>query len=110
MGGPNARRLALLGILTAVLLGSQVALAALPNVELVSLLVILYALLLGRQVFSPVLWQQSMRCLIGEGVDTFIEIGPGKTLSNFMKKIDGSVKMYHIEKPEDLRAVLAQTK
>lgn len=51
MGGPNARRLALLGILTAVLLGSQVALAALPNVELVSLLVILYALLLGRQVF-----------------------------------------------------------
>nr|WP_296906426.1 ACP S-malonyltransferase [uncultured Marvinbryantia sp.] len=66
--------------------------------------------LLGQQVFSPVLWQQSMRCLIGEGVDTFIEIGPGKTLSNFMKKIDGSVKMYHIEKPEDLRAVLAQTK
>lgn len=49
MGRPNARRLALLGILTAVLLGSQVALAALPNVEIVSLLVILYSLLLGRQ-------------------------------------------------------------
>lgn len=47
----NARRLALLGILTAVLLGGQVALAALPNVEIVSLLVILYSLLLGRQVF-----------------------------------------------------------
>lgn len=47
----NARHLALLGILTAVLLGGQVALAALPNVEIVSLLVILYSLLLGRQVF-----------------------------------------------------------
>ena len=51
MGPLNARRLALLGILTAVLLGGQVALAALPNVEVVSLLVILYSLLLGRQVF-----------------------------------------------------------
>ena len=51
MAPSNARRLALLGLLTAVLLGSQVALAALPNVELVSLLVILYSLLLGRQVF-----------------------------------------------------------
>lgn len=49
MGRPNARRLALPGILTAVLLGGQVALAALPNVEIVSLLVILYSLLLGRQ-------------------------------------------------------------
>lgn len=47
----NARRLALLGILTAVLLGGQVALAAQPNVEIVSLLVILYSILLGRQVF-----------------------------------------------------------
>lgn len=47
----NARHLAPLGILTAVLLGGQVALAALPNVEIVSLLVILYSLLLGRQVF-----------------------------------------------------------
>ena len=46
----SARQLALPGILTAVLLGGQVALAALPNVEIVSLLVILYSLLLGRQV------------------------------------------------------------
>ena len=54
MGTVSARRLALLGILTAVLLGGQVALAALPNVEIVSLLVILYALLLGRQAFLVV--------------------------------------------------------
>ena len=51
MGRASAGRLALLGILTAVLLGGQVALAAMPNVEIVSLLVILYSLLLGRQVF-----------------------------------------------------------
>lgn len=51
MGRHSARRLALLGVLTAVLLGGQVALAAVPNVEVVSLLVILYSLLLGRQVF-----------------------------------------------------------
>ena len=54
MGGVSARRLALLGILTAVLLGGQVALAALPNVEIVSLLVILYSLLLGRGFDIPV--------------------------------------------------------
>lgn len=54
MGPSSARHLALLGILTAVLLGGQVALAALPNVEVVSLLVILYALALGRQVFLVV--------------------------------------------------------
>ena len=51
MGRQNARRLALLGLLTGVLLGGQVALAVLPNVEVVSLLVILYSLFLGRQVF-----------------------------------------------------------
>ncbi len=50
----SARQLALPGILTAVLLGGQVALAALPNVEIVSLLVILYSLLLGRRVFLVV--------------------------------------------------------
>ena len=54
MGRPSARRTALLGILTALLLGGQVALAALPNVEIVSLLVILYSLLLGRWVFPVV--------------------------------------------------------
>ena len=54
MGRHSARQLALPGILTAVLLGGQVALAALPNVEIVSLLVILYSLLLGRRVFLVV--------------------------------------------------------
>ena len=36
-------------------------------------------------------------------MDTFVEIGPGKTLTNFAKKIDRSVKVFHVETVEDLR-------
>lgn len=60
--------------------------------------------LLIRQVSSPVRWQQSMERLIAEGVDEFVEIGPGRTLSGFMKKINRDVAVYHIEKPEELEA------
>ena len=42
--------------------------------------------LLVRQVSSSVRWEQSMRAMIAQGIDTFVEIGPGKTLSGFMKK------------------------
>ncbi|MBR3646726.1 MAG: ACP S-malonyltransferase, partial [Lachnospiraceae bacterium] len=49
--------------------------------------------LLQKQVSSSVMWEQSVRNMIAQGVDTFIEIGPGKTLAGFMKKIDRSVKM-----------------
>ena len=42
------------------------------------------------------------------GVDTFIEIGPGKTLSSFVRKIDRNVKVYNIEKPEDLDRVMEE--
>lgn len=63
--------------------------------------------LLGRQVYAPVRWQQSMEYMIGQGVDTFIEIGPGKTLTNFAKKIDRSVRVFNVEKPEDLTQLLA---
>ena len=58
--------------------------------------------LLGQQVYSPVRWQQSMEYMIQEGVDTFVEIGPGNTLSNFAKKIDRSLKVYHVETVADL--------
>lgn len=58
--------------------------------------------LLGRQVYSPVRWQQSMEFLIGSGVDTFIELGPGRTLSNFLRKIDPEVRAFHVETVEDL--------
>ncbi|MCC8066138.1 MAG: ACP S-malonyltransferase [Clostridiales bacterium] len=62
--------------------------------------------LLGKQVCSPVRWQQSMEYLIAAGVDTFVEIGPGQTLTNFAKKIDRSVKVMHVGMPEDLERVL----
>ncbi|MFT3984168.1 MAG: ACP S-malonyltransferase [Lachnospiraceae bacterium] len=58
--------------------------------------------LLMRQVSSPVRWQQSVELLLAEGVTEFAEIGPGKTLSGFMKKIDKEALVFHIEKPEDL--------
>lgn len=62
--------------------------------------------LLGRQVYSSVKWQQSVERMIADGVDTFIEIGPGRTLTGFLKKINKSVTGLHIEKVEDLDAVV----
>lgn len=61
--------------------------------------------LLSRGVYSPVRWQQSIECMIADGVDTFIEIGPGKTLSGFMKKINPQVSMLHISTWEDMKTV-----
>ncbi len=58
--------------------------------------------LLTKQVSSSVRWQQTIERMIADGVDTFIEIGPGKTLSGFMRKISRNVKTFNIEKLEDL--------
>lgn len=58
--------------------------------------------LLCRQVASPVRFSQSIQNMITAGVDTFIEIGPGRTLSGFIKKIDRSVKVVNVETVEDL--------
>lgn len=58
--------------------------------------------LLVRQVSSPVRWQQSVERMIADGVDIFVEIGPGKTLSGFMRKINKEVKTLNIVKVEDL--------
>lgn len=61
--------------------------------------------LLVRQVFSSVRWQQCVEAMIRDGVDTFVEIGPGKTLTGFLKKINRNVKALHVEKAEDLETV-----
>lgn len=58
--------------------------------------------LLMQQVASSVRWQQSVERMIADGVDSFVEIGPGKTLSGFMRKINRNVKVINIEKVEDL--------
>lgn len=61
--------------------------------------------LLTKQVSSPVRWMQSMEAMIREGVDIFVEIGPGKTLAGFMKKISRDVKVYNIVVWEDVEKV-----
>lgn len=66
--------------------------------------------LLVRQVSSPVKWQQSVEQMIARGVDTFVEIGPGKTLTGFMRKIDRSVKALNVQKLEDLEQVMEELK
>lgn len=64
--------------------------------------------LLSGGVYSPVKWQQSVEYMIAEGVDTFVEIGPGKTLSGFMKKINPQVSMHHISSWEDIEKVAGE--
>lgn len=49
------------------------------------------AALLSKQIASPVQWEKTIRNMIASGIDTFIEIGPGKTLTNMIKKIDAQV-------------------
>lgn len=58
--------------------------------------------LLAKQISSSVRWQQSVEKMLEDGVDTFVEIGPGKTLTGFMKKIAPDAKAYNIQKVEDL--------
>lgn len=62
--------------------------------------------LLMKQVSSSVRWQQSVEAMLADGVDTFIEIGPGKTLAGFMKKIDRTAKVLNIGKLEDVDRVV----
>jgi len=62
--------------------------------------------LLIKQVSSSVRWQQTIERMIADGVDTFIEIGPGRTLTGFMRKINRDMKVYNIEKLEDLNKVV----
>jgi len=53
--------------------------------------------LLVSQLSSPVLWQKSMEFLIKDGFNFFIEVGPGRTLTTFMQKINRKVSCYHVE-------------
>ena len=64
--------------------------------------------LLAEQVSSPVRWMQSMENMIADGVDTFVEIGPGRTLAGFMKKINRDVKVYNISAWEDIEKVVGE--
>jgi [acyl-carrier-protein] S-malonyltransferase len=62
--------------------------------------------LLKRQVSSSVKWEESVRRMIEDGVDTFIEVGPGKALSGFVKKISRDVAVYNVEDMASLEKTL----
>lgn len=61
--------------------------------------------LLVEQVSSPVRWQQCVETMIENGADTFVEIGPGRTLSGFMRKINRNVTVMNIQTVEDFLKV-----
>jgi [acyl-carrier-protein] S-malonyltransferase len=58
---------------------------------------------LVRQVSSPVRWLESVQLLIKEGVDTFVEVGPGKVLSGLMRQISREVKCFNVEDAASLK-------
>ena len=60
-----------------------------------------------RQVSEPVLWEQILIRMAVEGVDTFIEIGPGETLAKFTEKTLAKSTIYHVENIETLRSITA---
>lgn len=62
--------------------------------------------LLKRQVYEPVLFQQGIENMINSGVNTFVEIGPGKTLTGFIRKINKEVTVYNIETLSDMDKTL----
>ena len=64
--------------------------------------------LLTRQVYSPVRWEQSIRKMIAQGVDTFVEIGPGKTLTGFLRKIDRNMTVYQVNTWEDAKQIMEE--
>lgn len=62
--------------------------------------------LLTQQVAHPVHWQQTVEKMIEAGVDTFVEVGAGKTLCGLIKKTSRTVKVYNVEDAETLSAAV----
>ena len=64
-----------------------------------------YKALVKAQVESPVKWQTIIENMVADGVDTFIEVGVGKTLTGLVKRINGDVKAFKVETPADIEAL-----
>ncbi len=62
---------------------------------------------LVRQVSSPVRWLESIQLLIREGVDTFVEVGPGKVLTVLLRQINREVKCFNVEDAASLKIASA---
>jgi [acyl-carrier-protein] S-malonyltransferase len=61
---------------------------------------------LVRQVSMPVRWEESMRMLFDEGVNTFVEVGPGRVLTGLMRQIERSVASLNVEDEKSLQATI----
>ena len=61
--------------------------------------------LVKAQVESPVKWQTIVENMVADGVDTFIEVGVGKTLTGLVKRINGDVRAFKVETPADIEAL-----
>ena len=66
--------------------------------------------ILQKQVSSSVLFEDSIRKMLADGVDTFVEIGPGKALSGFVKKINPDVRIMNVENVETFEKVVGELK
>ena len=67
-----------------------------------------YRDLLTRQICSPVRWKQIIVHMREQGIDTFVELGPGKTLSGMIQKTDSAAKTLHVEDAESLAKTLEE--
>src|SRR4030043_885893 len=63
-----------------------------------------------RQLNNPLLWEDSIRAIADSGVDTFIEVGPGKVLTGLIKQIEPSAKAFNVEDMKSLENTLASIK
>ncbi len=61
---------------------------------------------LVRQVTLPVRWEESVRELIEQGVNTFVEVGPGRVLTGLLRQIDRSIHVFNVEDEKSLRSTL----
>lgn len=66
--------------------------------------------ILEKQICHSVYFEDSIRYMLSNGVDTFVEIGPGKALSGFIKRIDRSAKIYNVSDIEGYKALLQDLK
>ena len=58
--------------------------------------------LLIKQIESPVRWRESIKLILSNNISSFVEIGPGKVLSNLIKRIDRNIKVSAINTEEDI--------
>lgn len=66
--------------------------------------------MLVKQMYSPVQWRKTVENLLAEGFDTFVEVGPGKTLAGFVRKIDRNATIYSVNNVESFEATVKALK